>query len=364
VKVLLVAGARPNFMKIAPLVAALSEHDAFTPWLLHTGQHYDEEMSRVFFDELGIPRPDEDLGVGSASHAVQTAQIMTRFEPVLLRERPALVVVVGDVNSTVACALTAVKLGIPTAHVEAGLRSFDRTMPEEVNRVLTDAISDLLFVSEPAGMANLEREGVAGEAHLVGNVMIDTLLEHEAQARARQAPERLGVEPGEYVLLTLHRPANVDDPSVLGGILDALEEIGRDRPVLFPAHPRTRAAFASGGLDGRVKVMKGLRILDPLGYLDFMGLLSDSMAVLTDSGGIQEETTVLGVPCLTLRDNTERPITIDEGTNTLVGRDPRAILRAFAEIGSGGGRTGRRPDLWDGQAARRIVGILASRERL
>jgi len=363
VKVILVAGARPNFVKIAPLVAALSEHDDFSPWLLHTGQHYDEEMSRVFFDELSIPRPDEDLGVGSASHAVQTAEVMTRFEPVLLRERPDLVVVVGDVNSTVACALTAVKLGVPTAHVEAGLRSFDRTMPEEINRVVTDAISDLLFVSEPAGVANLAREGVAGEVHLVGNVMIDTLLRHESMARKREAPERNGVDPGEYVLLTLHRPANVDDPAVLGGILDALEVIGRRRTILFPAHPRTRAALSATGLDGRVKSMKGLQTLDPLGYLDFMGLLSESMAVLTDSGGIQEETTALGVPCLTLRDNTERPITVDEGTNTLVGRDPDAILRAFAEIEDGDGRSGRRPALWDGRAARRIVEILASRER-
>jgi len=363
VKVLLVAGARPNFMKIAPLVSALEEHGGFECRLLHTGQHYDEKMSKVFFEELGIPRPDEDLGVGSSSHAVQTAEIMVRFETVLLRERPDLVAVVGDVNSTVACALTAVKLGVPVAHVEAGLRSFDRTMPEEINRLLTDTISDLLFVTEPAGVANLEREGATGAVHLVGNVMIDTLLSHRERARERGAPRRLGVEPGEYVLLTLHRPANVNEPDVFGGILDAIEEIGRTRPILFPAHPRTRTALAECGFDGRVRAMKGLRILTPLGYLDFMSLLTDSMAVLTDSGGIQEETTVLGVPCLTLRDNTERPITVDEGTNTLVGRDPDAILRAFAEIENGDGKSGRRPSLWDGRAARRIVEILAVRER-
>ncbi|MEN8148917.1 MAG: UDP-N-acetylglucosamine 2-epimerase (non-hydrolyzing) [Planctomycetota bacterium] len=361
-KVLLVAGARPNFVKIAPLVAALSDAGGFETRILHTGQHYDEELSRVFFDELGIPRPDENLGVGSASHAVQTARIMTGFEPVLERERPDLVVVVGDVNSTVACSLTAVKLGVPVAHVEAGLRSFDRTMPEEVNRILTDAISDLLFVTEPSGVANLEREGVNGEVHLVGNVMIDTLLRHRDRALARAVPERLGVAPGEYVLLTLHRPANVDDPAILGGVLDAVEEIASKRTVLFPVHPRTRTAIDAAGLSARISAVPGLRGLDPLGYLDFIGLLNDARAVLTDSGGIQEETTVLGVPCLTLRDNTERPITVDEGTNRLVGLDSGRILRAYAEIEAEGGGGVRRPDLWDGEAARRIVAILAARE--
>jgi UDP-N-acetylglucosamine 2-epimerase (non-hydrolysing) len=361
VKVLLVAGARPNFMKIAPLLSALAAAEGFDPFLLHTGQHYDEEMSRVFFEELRIPRPDEDLGVGSASHAVQTAEIMRRFESVVLREKPDLVAVVGDVNSTVACALTATKLGVRVAHVEAGLRSFDRSMPEEINRVVTDAISDLLFVTEPSGVENLEREAAFGEVHLVGNVMIDTLLAHRERARERGGSERFGVSPGEYVLLTLHRPANVDDPRIFGGILDALEEIGERRTVLFPAHPRTRAALATTGLMSRVEAMNGIRILDPLGYLDFVGLLADSMAVLTDSGGIQEETTVLGVPCLTLRDNTERPITVDEGTNTLTGRDPGVILGAFENIERGRGKAGRRPELWDGKAARRIVEILAAR---
>ena len=361
-KVLVVAGARPNFVKIAPLMSALSDAAGFEARLVHTGQHYDDELSRVFFDDLGIPRPAVDLEVGSASHAVQTARIMTRFEPVLERERPDLVVVVGDVNSTVACSLTAVKRGVAVAHVEAGLRSFDRTMPEEVNRVLTDAISDLLFVTEPSGVANLEREGAAGEIHLVGNVMIDALLRHRDRARERNAPERFGVTAGEYVVLTLHRPANVDDPAILAGILSAVEEIARHRTVLFPVHPRTRAAIERAGFEGRLDGAEGLRRLDPLGYLDFIGLLSDARAVLTDSGGLQEETTVLGVPCLTLRDNTERPITIDEGTNRLVGRDPDGILRAYAEVESGGGGTARRPDLWDGGAARRIVAVLAARE--
>lgn len=362
-KLLLVAGARPNFMKIAPIVRAIDEAGGFERRIVHTGQHYDEAMSRVFFDELAIPRPDLDLEVGSGSHARQTAEVMVRFEPVLEDERPDLVIVVGDVNSTVACALTAAKLMVPVAHVEAGLRSFDRTMPEEINRKLTDAISDLLFVSERSGLTNLEREGTPPErVHLVGNVMIDTLLSHREKARERGGVERFGLDPGRYSVLTLHRPANVDDPDVFSRILDGLESIAAKAPVFFPAHPRTIAALEAGGLRERAESIEGLLLSAPLGYLDFLAVMSEAMAVLTDSGGIQEESTVLGVPCLTLRENTERPVTIDEGTNTLVGRDPGMMRAAFGEIAAGRGKTGQTPQLWDGNAARRIVAILTDRE--
>jgi UDP-N-acetylglucosamine 2-epimerase (non-hydrolysing) len=359
VKVLLVAGARPNFMKVAPLIAGMDERGGFTRVFVHTGQHFDEAMSGVFFTELGIPRPDHDLKVGPGSHARQTSQVMERFEPVLLRERPDMVVVVGDVNSTLACALTAAKEGIPVAHVEAGLRSFDRRMPEEVNRVLTDAVSDLLFVSEPAGVENLRREGIGARGvHLVGNVMIDTLRRFREVARTRKTAGRLGLSPGRYVVVTLHRPSNVDDPAVLGGILLALGTIAGKVPVVFPAHPRTRQVLA-----GASPAMGDLRILEPLGYLDFLDLISDAMVAITDSGGVQEETTVLGVPCLTVRENTERPITIEQGTNRLVGTDPGCIVAGFERILQGGAVRGRVPDLWDGQAARRIVEVLASREQ-
>ena len=326
-------------------------------YLVHTGQHYDERMSRLFFEELKIPRPDIDLGVGSASHAVQTAEVMKRFEPVLLEQRPDAVVVVGDVNSTIACALTAVKLGVPVAHVEAGLRSFDRTMPEEINRVLTDAISRWLFVTEPSGVANLRQEGVSGERiFLVGNVMIDTLLACRQLSQRSSILEDLGLAARAYGVLTLHRPANVDDPKVLGGILGAIGRLQRELPIVFPVHPRTRKA-----LEGRnVAAMSGLTVVDPLGYLDFMKLVSQARLVLTDSGGIQEETTVLGVPCLTLRNNTERPITIEEGTNTLVGLDPERIVAASLRALSQQCRPGRIPELWDGRAAARIVDSLTT----
>ena len=324
---------------------------------VHTGQHYDERMSKLFFDELKIPRPDVDLGVGSASHAVQTAEVMKRFEPVLLDQKPDAVVVVGDVNSTFACALTAVKLGVPVAHVEAGLRSFDRTMPEEINRVLTDAISRWLFVTEPSGVANLRQEGVSGERiFLVGNVMIDTLLACRQLSQRSSILEDLGLAARAYGVLTLHRPANVDDPKVLGGILGAIGRLQRELPIVFPVHPRTRKA-----LDGHdLAAMPGLIVTDPLGYLDFMKLVSGAMLVLTDSGGIQEETTVLGVPCLTLRNNTERPITIEEGTNTLVGLDPERIFAASLRALSQQSRPDRIPELWDGRAAARIVDSLTT----
>ncbi len=357
-KIINVCGARPNFMKIAPLMRAFAARPAIQPILVHTGQHYDEAMSQAFFDDLRLPRPDLNLEVGSASHAVQTALIMQRFEPVLERERPDAVLVVGDVNSTIACALVAVKLGIPTIHVEAGLRSFDRTMPEEINRVLTDAVSALLFVTEPAGVENLRREGVdAARIHLVGNVMIDTLLAHRTLADRSDVLQRLELSAGPYGVVTLHRPTNVDDPRVLGRILDALEEIQRTTPLVFPVHPRTRGNLQRHGLLTRIERLPQLRLADPLGYLDFLKLMSHAAVVLTDSGGIQEETTVLGVPCLTLRENTERPITIEQGTNQLVGMDPARILAGYRRIREG--RIEHRiPDLWDGRAGERIAEVI------
>jgi UDP-N-acetylglucosamine 2-epimerase (non-hydrolysing) len=357
VKILVVAGARPNFMKIAPLMWEIERRLDIVTFLVHTGQHYDQRMSKLFFEELKIPRPDVDLEVGSGSHAVQTAEVMKRFEPVVLDQKPDAVVVVGDVNSTIACALTAVKLGVPVAHVEAGLRSFDRTMPEEINRILTDAISHWLFVTEPSGVANLRREGVPeGRIHLVGNVMIDTLLACRELCRRSTVLSDLRLAGRPYGVLTLHRPANVDDPLVLGGLLDAIGRIQRELPTVFPVHPRTRKALEGRDLAG----MPGLIVVDPLGYLDFMRLLSGARLVLTDSGGIQEETTVLGIPCLTLRNNTERPITVERGTNTLVGLDPERILATARRVLSEPPRDGRIPDLWDGRAAARILDILAS----
>lgn len=354
-RVLAVAGARPNFMKIAPLLQELEKRGAFEVFLVHTGQHYDASMSDRFFVELGIRQPDVNLEVGSGSHAAMTAQVLQRVEPILQEQTPDVLVVVGDVNSTIASALAAVKLGIPVAHVEAGLRSFDRTMPEEINRVLTDAISEWLFVTEPAGVENLRREGVdPRRIHLVGNVMIDTLLAHVADARRRKVPAGLGLAPGGYAVLTLHRPSNVDDPERLGRLFDLLEEIHRTIPIVFPMHPRTAAALRQR-LGGR---RVALSVTDPLGYLDFLGLMADARVVLTDSGGIQEETTVLGVPCLTLRDNTERPATVSQGTNRLVGSDPDAIRAELRKVLTGEGPAGSIPDLWDGRAAARICDVL------
>jgi UDP-N-acetylglucosamine 2-epimerase (non-hydrolysing) len=354
-RVLAVAGARPNFMKIAALLRELEAREAFDVFLVHTGQHYDASMSDRFFAELGIREPDVNLEVGSATHGVMTGQVLQRIEPVIQQQAPDAVAVVGDVNSTLAAALAAVKLGVPVAHVEAGLRSFDRAMPEEINRVMTDAISEWLFVTEPAGVENLEREGVdPRRIHLVGNVMIDTLLAHVAKARERRVPESLGLESGEYAVLTLHRPSNVDDPLRLGRLFDVLEELHDSLPVVFPMHPRTAAALA-GRLGGR---RLRLRVTEPLGYLDFLGLMADAKLVLTDSGGIQEETTVLGVPCLTLRDNTERPVTASQGTNRIVGSDPEVIRAEVQKILAGADRGGRIPELWDGQAARRIAEVL------
>jgi UDP-N-acetylglucosamine 2-epimerase (non-hydrolysing) len=359
-----VCGARPNFMKIAPLMRAYAAHPGIEALLVHTGQHYDERMSRLFFDELKIPRPDLNLEVGSGSHAQQTAAIMQRFEPVVLEQKPDAVLVVGDVNSTIACALVAAKLGVAVFHVEAGLRSFDRDMPEEINRVLTDSISDLLFVSEPSGLENLRAEGINGsKVHFVGNVMIDTLERCREQAGASAILDALKLAPREYVLVTLHRPASVDSPEILGRLIRVLEEIQRERPVVFPIHPRTRKCIETSGLDGRVAAMSRLQLVDPLGYLDFLRLMSDARVVVTDSGGIQEETTILGVPCLTVRENTERPVTLSEGTNQLVGLDPERILAAYASVRDAARSSGRRPDKWDGHAAERIAAILATWQR-
>lgn len=359
-RVLMVCGARPNFIKIAPIVQALRAAGAPAK-LVHTGQHYDGRMSDCFFDELHIPRPDINLGVGGGSHAVQTAEVMRRFEPVCLQARPDWIVVVGDVNSTMACALVAAKLGIPVAHVEAGLRSFDRAMPEEINRVVTDSVSDLLLVSEPSGVENLRREGVPeGRIRFVGNVMIDTLLSHRAAAERSTVRQRLGLDAGRYATLTLHRPANVDDPDALGSILGAVQAIASRLPVVFPLHPRTAANIERFGLSGDLSNGSRLICSEPLGYLDFLCLMSSSAAVLTDSGGIQEETTILGVPCLTLRNNTERPITLTQGTNRLAGTRTDSILAAWRELRANPPRTSKMPELWDGRAAERVVGELLS----
>jgi UDP-N-acetylglucosamine 2-epimerase (non-hydrolysing) len=355
IRILAVAGARPNFMKIAPLLRAMKKRPRIEAFLVHTGQHYDAAMSDAFFRDLGMPKPDVNLAVGSGSHAAQTADVLRAIEPALLEWKPDVVVVVGDVNSTLAATIAAVKLGIEVAHVEAGLRSFDRTMPEEINRILTDSVSRWLFTSEPSGAANLRREGVATERiHFVGNVMIDTLIACLEAARAAAPLTQLGLEPGGYGLLTLHRPSNVDDPERLEGLFDALERIHQRLPVVFPVHPRTRASIETR-LHGRTP---RLQLTDPLGYLDFLGLMSRARLVLTDSGGIQEETTALGIPCLTMRDNTERPVTVERGTNRLVGSDPTAILAAAFEILDGEPKPGKKPELWDGQASERIIDVL------
>lgn len=360
IKIINVCGARPNFMKIAPLMRAYKQHAELQPMLIHTGQHYDEKMSDLFFRQLEIPEPDLNLEVGSGSHAQQTAEIMKRFEPVVLEHRPDWIVVVGDVNSTIACALVGKKLGVKVAHVEAGLRSFDREMPEEINRVLTDAISDLLLVSEPSGLENLKREGVSDEKiHFVGNVMIDTLKANLEKADRSKILDELDLEPGGYNAVTLHRPSNVDDAETLGRIADALDVIQQDLPTIFPMHPRTFKNLEKLGLADRFENMKQLRILEPIGYLDFMKLMGKAAVVLTDSGGIQEETTILGVWCLTLRENTERPITLTAGTNTLVGSDTDKIVAAYQRCRSASVNHFPVPEKWDGQAAERIVEIIS-----
>jgi UDP-N-acetylglucosamine 2-epimerase (non-hydrolysing) len=361
-KVLNIVGARPNFMKIAPIVREMRRREAeFRPLIVHTGQHYDEAMSDSFFRDLGIPAPDFYLEVGSHSHAVQTARIMMAFEPVVLAEKPDWVVVVGDVNSTIACALVCAKLGVKVAHVEAGLRSRDRTMPEEINRILTDAISDLLLTSSQDADENLRQEGIAPDKiKFVGNVMIDSLFYNLEQSKSSKARENLDLRDKDYAVLTLHRPSNVDEEKTFTGLLDALVSIAEKLPVIFPVHPRTRANIEKFGFAERV-ANSNIRLIEPLGYLDFMNLYSSAKMVLTDSGGLQEETTALGIPCLTLRENTERPITIELGTNQLVGTNAEKIKQAaFAILENSSKKDTKIPPLWDGHAAERICDALSS----
>ena len=361
IKVICVCGARPNFMKIAPLMRAFEKNGGFDTLLVHTGQHYDENMSQLFFDELGIPKPDINLEVGSGSHAHQTAEIMKRFEPVVLEHKPDYVLVVGDVNSTIACGLVAVKLGVKLIHVEAGLRSFDRDMPEEINRILTDRISDLLFVTEQSGVDNLRNEGVdSNKVHLVGNVMIDTLLANKGKAEKSDVLKRLGLSKGKYAVITLHRPSNVDDMTRFEEIITAFETIEKEIKLVFPIHPRTRNNIKGTNLEKRVGAMSNLLLLEPVGYLDFLCLMSNAALVMTDSGGIQEETTILGVPCMTLRENTERPVTITEGTNRLVRITSEDILKNYRQIMAGrDGYKSKVPKFWEGKAAERIAKIIA-----
>ena len=360
-KVINVVGARPNFMKVAPIVAAMKKRPTgFQPLVVHTGQHYDSAMSDSFFQDLDLPQPDTHLGVGSGSHAAQTAAVMERFEPVVLREKPDWVLVVGDVNSTIACALVCVKLGVKVAHVEAGLRSRDRTMPEEINRLLTDQIADLLFTPSRDADDNLRAEGIPRERiRFVGNVMIDSLQKNLETARELPTREKLGLTGVDYALLTLHRPSNVDLRESFERILSALEVIASKLPIIFPVHPRTRKTITELRLSARVKGIKDLRIVDPLGYLDFLNLSSSARLVLTDSGGIQEETTALGIPCLTLRENTERPITVEMGTNVVVGTDTAKIVAAATAALNGSAKNAaRQPPLWDGRTSERILDAL------
>lgn len=355
-RILNVVGTRPNLVKIAPIMEAMSDSPALEPRLVHTGQHYDENLSKVFFQELAIPEPDVYLGVGSGSHAEQTGQIMMALEAVYAAEAPDAVLVVGDVNSTVAAALTASKMGIPVIHLEAGLRSYDRDMPEEINRVVTDSISDLCLTSCADSEANLVREGVPRERiRFVGNVMIDTLMSHRERAAGLDMPARYGLAEGEYGLMTLHRPSNVDVPEVLKGIVGALLEIQEALPLLFAMHPRTRQRLQTFGLWARLIKVSQVVVTEPLGYLEFLNLMSSARIVLTDSGGIQEETTALGVPCLTLRNNTERPVTITKGTNRLVGNDPARIVAAVKTSLANRLQMNDRPRFWDGSAAPRVT---------
>jgi UDP-N-acetylglucosamine 2-epimerase (non-hydrolysing) len=357
-KILSVAGARPNFMKLAPIHKEFLRHQSRVNHLIcHTGQHFDENMSKVFFADLELPRPDYYLGVGSGSHAEQTGRIMTAFEDVLQKERPDLVLVVGDVNSTLACSLVAAKMGVKIAHVEAGLRSFDRTMPEEINRMLTDSLSDFLFVTEKSGIENLKREGIVeSKIFFVGNVMIDSLLCYLPKTHRSEILINFGLSPERYVLVTLHRPSNVDSEKSLKNVVNFLNEVAEERKVIFPIHPRTRKNLIDCKLlntfNGRVKLS------DPIGYIDFLALMKSAEVVVTDSGGIQEETTFLGIPCITVRDSTERPVTVEIGTNQVVGTDLNKALEAVFSILKGEAKNGDVPLLWDGKAAERIVGII------
>jgi UDP-N-acetylglucosamine 2-epimerase (non-hydrolysing) len=358
-KIACVAGARPNFMKVGPVIEALAKYPAHETVLIHTGQHYDAAMSKVFFDDLGLPEPDVYLGVGSDTQARQTAKVMMEFEAWAAGARPDCVVVVGDVNSTLACSLVAAKLGIRLGHVEAGLRSFDRTMPEELNRLVTDVLADLLFTSCVDAAPNLLREGVdPAKIHFVGNVMIDSLVRHREEAAASDVLDRLQLADRGYSLVTLHRPSNVDEPTVFRGILTALGRLSTLKPVLFPVHPRTRKRIEEFGLGGLLAAHPALRLTEPFGYLDFLKLMDHTALMVTDSGGIQEETTFLGVPCLTVRLNTERPVTVSEGTNELVGIDPDRIVEAGLRALRGTGKKGSIPELWDGRSGERIAAVL------
>ncbi len=361
-KILSIAGTRPNFMKLGALIDEIKKHDV-EHVLVHTGQHYDKKMSKLFFDDLGLPEPDINLGVGSGSNEEQTKKIMEKIEDVLVREKPDLVIVVGDVNSTMAGALVAKKLGIKVAHVEAGLRSFDLTMPEETNRIETDKVSDFLFTTEESGNKNLINEGVDKEKiFFVGNVMIDTLLKHKEKAEKSDILEKLNLEKGNYCALTLHRPSNVDIKECFENILSILDKVQDKIKIIFPVHPRTRKNIEKFSLDNKIKNMENLMLIDPMRYLDFLFLMSNAKLVLTDSGGIQEETTVLGVPCITLRKNTERPVTVEQGTNLLVSTDRDKVIEKSLEIINSESKINNKiPDLWDGGAAERIMEILLER---
>ena len=355
--IILVVGARPNFMKIAPIYAELQSRGQELI-LLHTGQHYDDNMSKVFFDDLGMPKPDIYMGIGSGSHAYQTGTVMIEFEKICQEKDPSMVVVVGDVNSTVACTIVCAKMGIPCAHVEAGLRSFDRDMPEEINRILTDSVADLLLTPSPDGDEHLRAEGIAEERIIrVGNVMIDSLYSNLTRAESSSIQNELGLED-DYSILTLHRPSNVDNEGIFAGIISALEVIGKEIQIVFPMHPRTEKMAKQFSLYERIASIPKIKITDPVGYLDFVALMSDSKLVLTDSGGLQEETTALGIPCITLRENTERPITVTEGTNTIVGCDPELIKSTALDALTTGGKSGRIPEMWDGKTAHRIADVL------
>ena len=368
-KVILVVGARPNFMKIAPIIRAIDKHNASSknksiePVLIHTGQHYDYEMSRVFFEDLELPVPDIYLGVGSGTHAVQTGKTMVAFEKALLRETPELVIVVGDVNATLAAALATAKLCLPVAHVEAGLRSHDKTMPEEINRVLTDQIADLLFTPSLDDSENLRKEGIAeSKIHFVGNVMVDSLLYNLRQAEGRPVLSRLGLKQNGYALLTLHRPANVDDRGTLLKIMKSLREISTRVPIVFPVHPRTRKNMENFKLGDFLKESANIQVIEPSGYLDFLCLMMNARLVMTDSGGVQEEATVLDIPCLTLRNTTEWKITVSHGTNILIKDTNHELVDGAFNILDGKGKKGSRPELWDGKAAERIVEVISRRE--
>ena len=376
-KWLIVAGARPNFMKIAPLIREIEKNNSdrvkgytkIIPFLVHTGQHYDDRMSKIFFEDLEIPKPDIDLEIGSATHAVQTAKIMIEFERVCIKEKPDLVIVVGDVNSTLACSLVAVKLRIKVAHIEAGLRSFDKTMPEEINRIITDSISDYLFTTCEGADENLKREGVSDDKiFFVGNMMVDTLLLHRNKADKSNILEKLNLSMNghinNYAVLTLHRPSNVDDKETFSRIVESLKHISKSIPIIFPAHLRTQKQIETFNMQDYFEYSSSLnhtgkiQIIEPLGYLDFLKLTSNAKLVLSDSGGIQEETTILGVPCLTIRENTERPITITEGTNILVGTSSEKIITGAMKILNGGEKVGQIPKFWDGGAAKRVISKL------